>query len=94
VPFEPRQNVPQNLHQKQGVNHLNRVLNYASMVNESGEATVYLTAEDWHVVSDTLFNMGTTDGILPQEILSFSRDEKDLRIDLKTENILVHLEMI
>jgi len=48
-----------NLHQKQGINHLNKVLNYAPFVAEHGKATVHLTAEDWHVVADMLFHMNT-----------------------------------
>jgi hypothetical protein len=94
VAFEPRQNVPQNLHQQQGVNHLIRVLSYAPMVEENGEATVYLTPEDWHVVADTLFNMDTPGDVLPPEIMSFRRGEGDVGIELKTENILITLEMI
>ena len=94
VSFEPRQNVPENLHQQQGVNHLNRVLNYAPMVEEDGEAVVYLTAEDWHVVADTLFNMDTPREVLPAQIISFSRNENDMQIELKTENILIHVEMM
>ena len=39
-------NIDPNLHQKQGVNHLNRVLGFAPMVEEDGRATVHLTAED------------------------------------------------
>ena len=43
-----------NLHQKQAINHLNKVLNYAPFVAEDGKATVHLTPEDWHVVADAL----------------------------------------
>jgi len=49
---------PPNLHQAQGINHLNRVLGYAPFVVEDGVAVVHLTPEDWGVVSDTLFSNG------------------------------------
>jgi hypothetical protein len=59
------------LHQKMGVNHLNRVLGYAPFVAKEGRAEVHLTSEDWWVVADTLFNMNTPREILPVAIQEF-----------------------
>ena len=92
--FEPRENVPQNLHQQQGVNHLNKVLNYAPMVEESGKATVYLTPEDWHVVADTLFHMELPKGVLPESIDSFERSDDQTSIKLTTSDMVIDIEMI
>ncbi|GIV62127.1 MAG: hypothetical protein KatS3mg044_0993 [Rhodothermaceae bacterium] len=60
-----RRTMDPNLHQKMGINHLNRVLNYAPFVAEQGRATVHLTVEDWHVVADTLFRMHTPPRVAP-----------------------------
>lgn len=91
--FQPRQNVPQNLHQQQGVNHLNRVLSYASLVAEDGKATVYLTAEDWHVVADTLFHMESPADVLPDAIESYRRKDETQAIELTTTDLVIDLEM-
>ena len=88
------QNVPENLHRQQGVNHLTRVLNYAPLVVEEGKATVHLTAEDWHVVMDTLFHMDTPKDELPDEIKEYSVSEDGQRIQLTTEDMLIDLEQI
>ena len=87
-------NIDPNLHQKQGVNHLNKVLGYAPMVDEGGTATVYLTAEDWHVVADTLFHMETPKEILPVEILEYSLVNENRGIQLKTEERVITVEMM
>ena len=80
------------LHQKQAVNHLNRVLAYAPTVADDGEATVHLTAEDWHVVADALFKMNTPDDMLPDEIKGYSLANDNRTIELKTEEYLISLE--
>ena len=88
------QNVPENLHRIQGVNHLNRVLDYAPMVEEKGHATVHLTVEDWHVVYDTLFHMDTPKEALPEEIVSYRPSEDGRVICLQTEKLSIDLEQI
>jgi hypothetical protein len=87
-------NIDPNLHQKQGVNHLNKVLGFAPMVEEEGKATVHLTAEDWHVVADTLFHMNTALEILPKAILGSKLLAESQQIELQTENCLITIEMI
>lgn len=87
-------NIDPNLHQKQGVNHLNRVLGFAPMVQENGAATVHLTAEDWHVVADTLFHMNTPKEILPAAILSTALHADSQQIELQTEGCVITIEMI
>jgi hypothetical protein len=83
-----------NLHQKQGINHLNRVLGYAPLVVENGEATVHLTPEDWHVVADTLFHMETPDAMLPEPIESYGLTGENRVIELKTDEMTIRVEMI
>ncbi|NND71415.1 MAG: hypothetical protein HKN43_07535 [Rhodothermales bacterium] len=83
-----------NLHQKQGINHLNRVLNYANFVVEDGKATVHLTPEDWHVVADTLFHMETPREVLPDAISGFQLTAGNQIIELTTADCVIAIEMI
>ena len=82
------------LHQKQGINHLNRVLNYANFVVEDGLATVHLTPEDWHVVADTLFHMETPAEMLPAEIKEYKLTAGNQIIELTTPDHTIAVEMI
>ena len=82
-----------NLHQQQGVNHLNRVLGYYPFVAEDGKATVHLTFEDWNVVADTLFRMETPREILPEAISSIKLASDSL-IVLETSDCVIELEML
>ncbi len=81
-----------NLHMKMGVNHLNRVLSYAPMVEENGRAAVHLTREDWHVVADTLFQMNTPREMLPEAIKEFRLTNENRTIELETDDIMIDLE--
>ena len=83
-----------NLHQKQGINHLNKVLSYAPFVAEEGRATVHLTPEDWHVVADTLFQMDTPQELLPEAIESYRLTDGNGTIELKTPDYLISVDMI
>ena len=83
-----------NLHQKQAINHLNRVLNYAPFVAEDGKATVHLTTEDWHVVADALFYMNTPKDMLPEAIHAFRFTQENRAIELDTDDYLIEVEMI
>ena len=83
-----------NLHQKQGINHLNKVLNYAPFVAEDGKATVHLTVEDWHVVADTLFQMNTPKDVLPDAINAYRLTDGNRAIELDTDAYLITVEMI
>lgn len=82
------------LHQKQAVNHLNKVLTYAPMVAEDGRATVHLTPEDWHVVADALFKMDTPKEILPDQINEFRLTSENSTIELTTDEYVIDVEMI
>jgi hypothetical protein len=84
--------VDPNLHQKQGINHLNRVLDYSHFVVEDGKAVVHLTPEDWQVVADTLFAMNTPREMLPTAILGFRLAEANSVIELDTEDCLIAVE--
>jgi hypothetical protein len=81
-----------NLHQKQGINHLNKVLNYAEFVREGARAQVHLTAEDWQVVADTLFQMDTDREMLPGAIQEYRLAGQV--IELETEGLTIDLEII
>ena len=70
-----------NLHQKQGINHLNRVLDYSQFV-----------AEDWQVVADTLFAMNTPREMLPATILDYRLANSNATIELETEDCLIAVE--
>jgi len=87
-------NIDPNLHQKQGVNHLNKVLGYAPLVEENGVAEVFLTAEDWGVVADTLFHMDTPREMVPASILEYVKREGEYVIDLTTENLKIEVKPI
>ncbi len=82
-----------NLHQKQGINHLKRVLDYAPFVQQNGEATVHLTGEDWQVLADTLFAMQTPKSLLPEQIEEY-RLSDNRTIDLAIPGLLVHVDVI
>ena len=83
-----------NLHQKQGINHLQRVLSYANFVSEDGKATVHLTSEDWHVVADTLFHMDTPKEMLPEAIDEYQLTNGNQVIELKTADYVIGVEII
>lgn len=82
------------LHQKQGINHLNRVLSYAPMVAEGGEAVVHLTTEDWYVVADTLFQMQTPKELLPDAIQEYRLVNDNTAIELVTDELRIAVEMM
>ncbi|NBB86013.1 MAG: hypothetical protein GVY12_07320 [Bacteroidetes bacterium] len=83
-----------NLHQKQAVNHLNKVLNYAPFVAADGKATVHLTVEDWHVVADALFKMDTPEEMLPDAIQEYRLTQQNRAIELTTDDYVIEVEMI
>ena len=82
-----------NLHQQQGVNHLQKVLAYAPMVAADGEATVHLTYEDWHVVADTLFRMETPASLLPEAVQEYRLADDHRTIVLDTADLKISIEM-
>jgi uncharacterized membrane protein YgcG len=92
--MQERTNIPPNLHRQQGVNHLNKVLGYAPMVAANGKAEVFLTAEDWHVVADTLFHMETPREELPASIVDFAREGGSQVIVLTTKDLSIDVKMI
>lgn len=81
------------LHVKQGLNHLNRVLEYAPFVEENGEATVHLTPEDWHVLADMLFHMETPATLLPEAIGDYVLSAEGEAIEIKTADCAIRVCM-
>ena len=81
-----------NLHQKKGIEHLNKVLQYAPMVAADGKATVHLTTEDWYVVRDTLFMMSTPREVLPAAITDFRLGKEQRSIELTTSALHIRVE--
>lgn len=82
-----------NLHQKQGITHLEKVLQYAPMVATDKEAVVHLTTEDWYVVADTLFQMNTPRELLPEGINDFRLRDDHRAIELDTDELQISIEM-
>jgi hypothetical protein len=80
------------LHVKQGLNHLQRVLDYAPFVAEDGRATVHLTFEDWHVLADTLFHMDTPRELLPDQVSDVQFDEAGQKIEVTTQDLRIAVE--
>ena len=83
-----------NLHQKQGINHLNKVLAYAPFVADGSQATVHLTPEDWHVVADTLFAMNTPKELLPEAIEAYGLANENRTITLRTADYEIAVEQM
>ncbi len=81
------------LHVKQAINHLERVLSYATFVAEGRKAVVHLTLEDWHVVADMLFHMETPREFVPNQISQFRLDGDNQVIELDTEEYDIRLEI-
>ena len=73
------------LHVKQAINHLTKVINYAPYVEEDGAALVALTPEDWQVVADAMFYMGTPAELFPDDIKAYrlSDDQRTILLDLE-----------
>lgn len=86
--------VDPNLHVKQAINHLNRVIDYAPMVADGRQATVHLTPEDWHVVADALFKMDTPDGMLPDAIQDYGLTDENRTITLTTPDYDIEIEIV
>lgn len=86
--------IPANKHLKQAINHLERVLDYAPMVAEGRDATVHLTPEDWHVVSDALFKMNTPDEMLPERIQDYGLTNENSTITLTTDDFDIEVEIV
>lgn len=82
------------LHQKMGVHHLDRALNYSRFVAEDGRATVHLTHEDWHVVADVLFRMETPRDMLPAEIVDYRLTDNGRVIQLDTPECVIDIDMM
>lgn len=82
------------LHQKQGINHLHKVLTYAPMVAQDDEATVHLTTEDWYVVADTLFQMNTPPELLPGAIREYRLINENRTIELMTDEYRILVDMM
>ena len=82
------------LHQKQGLSHLRRVLNYAPFVAEDGQATVHLTQEDWHVLADTLFQFDTPPELLPEEVEDYRLNHENRTIEVTTRDYVITVDVI
>jgi hypothetical protein len=74
------------LHVKQAINHLNKVLAYYPYVAEGDEARVALTPEDWGVVADALFRMGTPPEVFPDQIEEYRTSDDGREIVLTVQD--------
>lgn len=81
------------LHVKQAINHLNKVLAYYPYVTQDGEATVALTPEDWGVVADALFHMGTPAEVFPDPIADYRTSDDGREILLTVQDgTVIHVQ--
>lgn len=80
------------LHVKQAINHLNKILSYYPFVQEGDQATVALTPEDWQVVADAMFRMGTPKEVFPDAIEEYALTEDHRAIRLRTADCLITVE--
>ncbi len=83
-----------NLHQKQGINHLRKVLDYAPFVAEDDRATVHLTHEDWQVLADTLFQMNTPREMLPEGVRDYRLAGGNRTIEIVTDDYVIQVDVI
>jgi len=83
-----------NLHQQQGINLINRVLEYARYVIEDDRAHVHLTPEDWYVVADTLFQRGIPKEVLPEEIHTYRMINNSRTIEFQVDEYAIEVHMI
>lgn len=81
-----------NLHQKKGIEHLTKVLQYYPMIQEGQTALVGLTTEDWHVVCDTLFHMNTPREALPTTVKSVRLSKEGDKILVETNDCTITIE--
>lgn len=86
--------IPENKHIKQAINHLEKVLDYAPMVAEGRDATVHLTAQDWKVVADALFNMDVPTDAFPDAIQDYGLTNENETITLTTEDYDIEIEVV
>ena len=81
------------LHVTQAINHLNKVIAYAPYVTEAGEATVALTPEDWGVVADAFFHMGTPAEVFPDAIAGYAMsDDGSEMLVTTTDDTLIRIQ--
>ena len=81
------------LHVKQAINHLNKVLAYYPYVAEGGKATVALTPEDWGVVADALFHMGTPPDVFPDALQDYRLSDDGREIVLTAgDGTVIHVQ--
>ena len=76
------------LHVKQAINHLEKILQYVPYVveedSEGRHATVALTPEDWGVVADAFFHMGTPPEVFPDAIETYKLSDDGSEILVTT----------
>jgi hypothetical protein len=82
------------LHVKQAINHLERVLGYASFVAQGRDATVHLTYEDWNVVADMLFHMDTPREFVPAAITGYRLNGNEQLIELDTAQFDIKVAIV
>jgi hypothetical protein len=80
------------LHMKQGLNLLERVLQFYPMMKEGETSEVILTEQDWLVLMDFTENPETKE-IRPAKVKEMIVDRANRTIDLTTDDCLVHVKM-
>ncbi len=80
------------LHMQQGLNLLNRVLQFYPMMQEGTQSAVVLTEQDWLVLMDFADNPETA-GILPEKVTSLAVDRQSRTITMVTPDCTVAVTM-
>lgn len=80
------------LHMQQGLNLLNRVLQFYPIMQEGVTSSVVLTEQDWLVLMDFAENPETP-AILPEKVTSLSVDRPSKTISLSTPDCTVAVTM-
>lgn len=80
------------LHMKQGLNLLERVLQFYPLMQEGDTASVTLTEQDWLVLMDFTENPETKD-IRPSTVKDMTVDRASRTINVTTDDCKVEVKM-
>jgi len=80
------------LHQKQGLNLLERVLKFYPIMQEGNSSVVQLTEQDWLVLMDFADNP-EAQGLFPEQVSEMTVDRSRRTINIKTDDCDVEVRM-
>lgn len=80
------------LHMKQGINLLERVLQFYPIMQEGATSVVTLTEQDWLVLMDFTDNPDTKD-VRPEPVREMTVDRQRRTIHVKTDDCDIEVKM-